>query len=466
MTEHPSSVRHASNAATDLDRRLVIAPVVDIATRMRGAGLAVSTGEVLDAMRALAAVDVSSRSQVRAALHACLVKSPGSERTVDRIIDVVLPRIRAYADPGSADPPASLPGESVPDALADALARGDDDALSELLDSAVAAYSGAEAGRSLEHHTARTLRRLDLATIYRRYLERAHADGTDFDRALDAADADAAIERLQREVEDLVAARLRDRLATAEPPAPASMDLQDRAILGATPDELSRLRAAIRPLARQLASRLSSRRRRARGTLDMRRTLRASMGTGGVPVSPQLRRRRRTRPDLVVLCDVSGSTAEFAPFTLALLHAVHQEFHRVRSFAFVDGIVEITDVLQSSPGVLDPRLLLDRRGLIAADGRSDYLGVLTRFLLTWGDAVSPRTTVLIAGDARSHHNPPAIGPMKELAHRARRLHWLNPEPRHEWDTRDSRMSFYAMHCDGVHEVSTLRQLADAVAEIA
>ena len=198
----------------------------------------------------------------------------------------------------------------------------------------------------------------------------------------------------------------------------------------------------------------------------MRRTIRASMATGGVPARVALRKRHRTRPDLVVLCDVSGSTAEFAPFTLALLHAVHQEFHRVRSFAFVDGIVEITDALQNSPGVLDPRHLLDRRGLVAGDGRSDYLSVFTRFLAEYGDIVTARTTVVICGDARSHDRPPAIGPIRELAHRARKLFWLNPEIRQEWNTKDSHQESYSIHCVGTYEVSTLRQLADAVAAIA
>ena len=145
------------------------------------------------------------------------------------------------------------------------------------------------------------------------------------------------------------------------------------------------------------------------------------MGTGGVPVQPVLRRRRPTKPDLIVLCDVSGSTAQFAPFTLTLLHAVHQEFRRVRSFVFIDGIVEITEILASSPGVLDPHHLLARKGLIAKDGRSDYRRAFTTFVDTWADAVTAKTTVIIAGDARSHNRVPAIAEVAELEHRARRL---------------------------------------------
>jgi uncharacterized protein with von Willebrand factor type A (vWA) domain len=189
------------------------------------------------------------------------------------------------------------------------------------------------------------------------------------------------------------------------------------------------------------------------------------MGTGGVPVTPVLRRRRPTKPDLVVLCDVSGSTAQFAPFTLTLLHAVHQEFRRVRSFVFIDGIVEISDILANSPGVLDPHHLLARQGLIVKDGRSDYHRAFTTFLDTWGDSVTAKTTVIIAGDARSHDRDAATHQVAELRHRARRLYWLNPEPQSQWDTQDSRATEYGDHCTHAFEVSTIRELISAVTQI-
>ena len=197
----------------------------------------------------------------------------------------------------------------------------------------------------------------------------------------------------------------------------------------------------------------------------MRRTIRASMGYGGLPVNPVLRRRRPTKPDLMVLCDVSGSTAQFAPFTLTLLHAVHQEFRRVRSFAFIDGIVEITDFLEGSPGVLDPVHLLGRRGLIVKDGRSDYALALAAFLRTWSGAVTAKTTVIIVGDARSHDRAPATTQVAALGHKARRLYWLNPEPHREWDTVDSRATEYAVHCTAAFEVATIRDLISAVTQI-
>jgi uncharacterized protein with von Willebrand factor type A (vWA) domain len=283
-------------------------------------------------------------------------------------------------------------------------------------------------------------------------------------RRIAADDANERIQQLRARIEELVSNGLHER--QVGPPVdsqPAS--LEDLPLLRARADELLALRAAVKPLARRLAARLGRRRRSGGNTVDMRRTIRNSLGSGGVPLVPAMRRRRRSRPDLVVLCDVSGSTAQFAPFTLAVLHAVHREFRRVRSFVFVDGIAEITDVVEAATGVVDPRHLLAHRGLIAGDGRSDYARALRRFLDAWPDAVTPKTTVLIVGDARSHDRRPATVEVRQLRDMSRRIYWLNPEPRDEWNTGDSTIDIYSADCAGVFEVSTLRQLGECVATI-
>ncbi|MFM8896414.1 MAG: VWA domain-containing protein, partial [Actinomycetales bacterium] len=110
-------------------------------------------------------------------------------------------------------------------------------------------------------------------------------------------------------------------------------------------------------------------------------------------------------------------------------------------------------------------LLLGRRGLVAQDGRSDYQRVLAGFLSTWADAVTAKTTVIIAGDARSHRRASAVRELTELQHRARRLYWLNPEPRQDWDTLDSCATEFGRHCTNSFEVSTIRQLISAVTQI-
>ena len=442
----------------------VPAAVLDLVRRLRAGGLPVSTSEALDAAAALTAVDLDNRVDVRTALKATLVKDTTHEVLYERSFEAVFPRQQR---PHRSDATSSSEGreagdEQLMDDLVRAMREGDLASIDELLDEAVERYAGTDKHTSTAgHHTQRALRRMNLPNIYRRYLEQGEGESA-YDRAVDAAEASAMLDSMKVRMEDLVSGRLRD---TGNEAAQALEDPEDRPLLLAGPDEIAAMRQAMRPLARRLATRLGNRRRRGTSGLDMRRTIRASMGTGGVPVRPVLRRKRPTKPDLIVLCDVSGSTAEFAPFTLTLLHAVHQEFRRVRSFVFVDGIVEITDILASSPGVLDPRQLLGRKGLIVKDGRSDYRRVLATFLDTWGDGVTAKSTVIIAGDTRSHRRDSAVAELAEIQHRARRLYWLNPEPRHEWDTLDSCATEYGNHCTDFFEVSTIRQLIDAVTQI-
>jgi len=425
--------------------------------------LGVSTSEVLDAARAVAAIPLERRTDLRTALRATLVKDTSHDVLFDRSFEAIFPRMRADRANGPGRTDTDGDGEDhLTDDLVRAMREGDLDQIDQLLQDAVDRYAGTERQTgSVGHHTQRALRRMNLNDLYRRALDQGSGQ-TPAERAIDAAEAAAMVDSMRMRMETLVAGRLRD---TGIDSQQSLQDPEDRPLLLAGPDELVAMRQAMRPLARQLATRLGNRRRRGTAGLDMRRTIRASMGTGGVPVTPVLRRRRPTKPDLIVLCDVSGSTAEFAPFTLTLLHAVHQEFRRVRSFVFVDGIVEITDILAASPGVLEPRLLLGRRGLVAQDGRSDYQRVLAGFLSTWADAVTAKTTVIIAGDARSHRRASAVRELTELQHRARRLYWLNPEPRQDWDTLDSCATEFGRHCTNSFEVSTIRQLISAVTQI-
>ena len=441
------------------------AAIIEVVRRLRAGGMPVSTSEALDAAEALVAIDIDNRVDVRTALKATLVKDTTHEVLFERTFEAVFPRVvRAqHGDAGAKGGAAEQGDEQLMDDLVRAMREGDLAQIDELLDEAVERYAGTDKHRSTAgHHTNRALRRMNIPQLYQRYLEQG-AGETAYDRAVEAAEAGAMLESMKLRMGDLISGRIRD--ASGESALQALEDPEDRPLLLAGADELAAMRQAMRPLARRLATRLGNRRRRGLSGLDMRRTIRSSMGTGGVPVTPVLRRKRPTKPDLMVLCDVSGSTAEFAPFTLTLLHAVHQEFRRVRSFVFVDGIVEITDILANSPGVLDPRQLLGRKGLIVRDGRSDYRAVLATFLETWGDGVTGKTTVIIAGDTRSHRRESAVRELAELQHRARRLYWLNPEQRHEWDLLDSCATEYGNHCTDFFEVSTIRQLISAVTQI-
>jgi uncharacterized protein len=446
--------------------QLVLRLVVFAASHLRDRGLAVSSSEAIDAARGLALIDLTSQVQVRSVLRTTLAKDAAAAAALEQLLDQILPTQRPTRH--APKPVGTGSPSPVPRTLARAIHDADAARVQDLADEAIDTFAGLPNGtRSVRHHTARVVRGIGLDGLLRQLLalRRDEADGprSETERRMAAAEAEAAVRALADMIEKMITERT--QVAAPVPPASEAIELADLPILTAAADELDALRRAVRPLARRIAARLGRRRRRGRGSLDMRRTIRASMSSGGVPLTPAWHRRRPTRPDLAVLCDVSGSVARFAPFTLALLHALSGEFRHVRSWVFIDGIVEVTDLLQDSRGMLDARTLLARQGLVHDDGRSDYAEALAAFRRLWADAVTPRTTVLIVGDARSHHRRAAIAELADLKAAARHVFWFNPEPAVEWDKDDSLASVYRARVDAMHEVATMRQLGDAITSL-
>jgi uncharacterized protein with von Willebrand factor type A (vWA) domain len=233
-----------------------------------------------------------------------------------------------------------------------------------------------------------------------------------------------------------------------------------------TADEHAEMRRAVKPLARRLATRLAVKRRRARrGRLDVRRTLRRSLASGGVPIDPAWKSRRITRPELLLICDVSGSVAAFAKFTLMFCHALQGQFARVRSFAFVDTVDEVTHLFEEGDFSDAMRRLNSEADVVWVDGHSDYGHAFERFHAGWADSITPRTTILVLGDARNNYRAANAWVLADLKRRGRRLYWLNPEPAATWDSGDSIVREYARHCDDFVECRTLRQLAKFVERI-
>jgi hypothetical protein len=233
--------------------------------------------------------------------------------------------------------------------------------------------------------------------------------------------------------------------------------------LRAQQSDLAELRRAVAPLARRLAVRLSARRRMGRqGRLDFRRTVRASLGTGGVPVVTHHRPRKVHKPELVVLCDVSGSVAGFSHFTLMLTQALREHFSGVRAFAFVDATDEVTRFFRPGTDVADAIARIGREAdVVAFDGHSDYGNALEVFADRWPTAVGPKTSLLVLGDGRTNYRQPGLPVLADLVRRARSAHWLNPEPRRLWGSGDSAADRYGEVVDMV-ECRNATQLADFV----
>jgi uncharacterized protein with von Willebrand factor type A (vWA) domain len=468
---------------------------------LRAAGVDVAIVEVLDAAEALRHLDLADRRLLRSALQATLVKRPEDIGVFDELFDQCFPLTRhssplssngrkeAPLDPFSAATPggmaaagdrgpaaASAPGAAtfhtdLLEALLAALWAGDDDSLRALAAEAVASYAGIGEQRGGERYFLyRVLRAIDLSNLLVALMQRARSTAPEASPLTLRQERDELALRVE-DFRRLLGAEIRHQLRGGGEQRPgvgliAPRRLEDLDVLNASTVELRRLRQAVQPLARKLAHRVAERRRRhRRGRLDVKRTTRRSLGHGGVPLEPAFRRRRPSKPQVVVLCDVSGSVAEFAHFTLMLLHALQAELSGLRSFIFVDGIAEATALVERADVNLDPRLLVTLPGVIAGDGHSDYHEAFTRFLGLHANALRPATTVIVMGDARTNYRSAGVEPFRQLCRMARRVYWFNPEPRDDWGVNDSALALYAETCAGVFEVRTLNQLAAAIDQI-
>jgi uncharacterized protein len=446
------------------------ARVHDLAARLRGAGADVSLSELLDAAEGMRHIDLADRAQLRTALRATLVKHAHELERFDALFDRCFPARPVAAlepadDSGAAAVAgtAGLPSAALGDRVRDAVDAGTEEELRILAEEAVGRHAGFEDGaRTERYHVYRVLRAVELAHLLHDALRRARERGEDLSRA----DVAARIEALRR----LITEEVRARLATADPAAgavPATpANPFDVELAAATATQLAEVRAAVRPLARRLAARLRRRRQSIRsGAVDMKRTVRRSVASGGVPLDVAYRRPHAHKPEVFTLCDVSGSVADFAAFTLTLISALADELARTRSFAFVDAVDEITGVVDACTGVVEPWQVLQAGRVIGPDGHSDYGRVLHDFRDRYGRSLTDRSTIIVTGDARTNYRPPAADVLAEIATRVRAVYWLNPEPRAQWDTADSVLHAYVPHCRGVFEVRTLRHLADAVERI-
>ena len=226
--------------------------------------------------------------------------------------------------------------------------------------------------------------------------------------------------------------------------------------------QIEQMRALIRKIARRLRERYSKpRKRQRRGHLDVRKTIRRNAAWGSVPFLTSWKRKRRDRPKIVAICDVSGSVAQVSDFFLLLIHSLHEVVSDVRSFAFSSNLVEVSHLLETQPPEQAMKTIMTTIGY----GSSDYGKSFVDFEKGWLSAVTPRTTVIILGDARSNNLDPRADILKRIGERAKRVVWLNPEGRIAWGFGDSEMPRYATFCNVVRQCSTARQLERAVTDI-
>jgi uncharacterized protein with von Willebrand factor type A (vWA) domain len=460
----------------------VINTLSDFVAELREIGVPVSMVEAIDAAEALNFTDLSDPDNLRATLGATLVKSSRHYRAFDAAFDVFFGLRTNAAAPDRDDQfdiaqAAAGGGGDATDALSAAIAAallsGDGDALRGLIAAAVDRYAGMQPGRPVggRYYTYRVLRRLDVDELLI-MIRSALGDERELsalDERILADQAQDLVQQLRDELEREITGRLvADRGASQVAASRRIPLIEDMDLMHATRDEIDEVERAIAPLARKLATRLSQRRRHgSKGRLDVRRTIRRSLSDGGVLLEPQFRPPRKSKPEIVVLCDVSGSMATFARFTMQLTYAIASELSKVRVFAFIDGLDEVTEYFGSGVDFADGLTAMGREAdLVRRDGHSDYGHSFSDMWHTYGDAVTSKSTVIITGDARNNYRETGVEYLDRLAERSKATFWLNPEPRRYWDTGDSVMSRYGVLCDHVEQVRTLRQLEAFVEQAA
>ena len=228
-----------------------------------------------------------------------------------------------------------------------------------------------------------------------------------------------------------------------------------------SPPDMDRMKAAVARMAKRLAARHSRRRRvLLRGQLDFRRTLRANAGHDSVPVELHFKHRRRDKPRIVVICDVSGSVSAHVRFLLLFLYALQGTVADLRSFAFSHALQDVAAPLESLPFDEAMALILSEVG----GGATDYGQALVDLREHHWDCIDRRTTVLVLGDGRSNHSDPRLDLFAELADRAKRVVWLCPEPAGRWGSGDSEMLRFRPFCTHVSHCATATDLEQAIDE--
>ncbi|MEP9384448.1 vWA domain-containing protein [Nocardioides cheoyonin] len=444
---------------------------------LRGAGLPVSLSEDLDAVAAVSAIGWSSRETVKDTYAATLVKKQSLRPTFDALFELYFPRmVGEGAVPADAE---QVAGEGTakdgPEALVDlraelqeALESGDEERLRALAAEAMARF-GAMPGRgpglsSWSSYTA--LRRIAPDELMENLVDGLRRSGWTEEEAERTAD------RRLASYTAMVEADARRRIAEEKGPqhianvhVKPTLDRLD--FLHMRRADVDRLRREIYPLARRLATRLAlEQHTRRRGPIDMRRTIRSSIAAGGVPLDTHHKPRRPHRTELVVLCDVSGSVANFASFTLLLVFALQEVFGKVRAFTFVDTVHEVTSYFRPGADLAEVMTrLVESSAHASIFGRTNYGRAFKTFTEEYVEAITPKTSLLVLGDARNNYSDPELAALRTMAGRARHAWWLNPEAKRQWDTGDSEASRYGTIVPMV-ECRNLGQLSEFVREIA
>ena len=443
------------------------AKLLGFCEELRSEGVAVGTSEILDAFAALEQVPWTSREDFREALATTIAKSQEDRRLFELLFDRWFFRAaeteaisRGIEESGQRSEGAErLDIDELREQIRQAIIEQNDGEMRDLARLAISAFGRQGEGSGVVGVDVQRIRRtLGLSAGTQAQAEDGAAELPPIERE----QLNAFERHLRRELErDLI-----ERTSTLPPSRPLAE--LDRALPTNPTQDLAAVHRAVSQMKRRLATLGHEQRghRRSAG-IDVRRTMRGSLETGGVPMNLHYRPKRPRRPEIYVLCDVSTSVTSASVFFLSVLHALHDSFRKLRSFVFIERISEVTDVFEHER---DFRVIAQRisseGGVADVSGYTDYGRVWLEFLGEISDDLDPRSTVIVLGDARTNGREPHAEVFAQVAERAGRLFWLNPEPKLYWNYGDSVMAAYERYCDGAFECWTTRHLENFVNVVA
>ena len=444
------------------------ARLVEFGEQLRAEGVNSGTAELLDAFAVLAEIPWTEPDGFREALAATLAKSQEDRRIFELVFERFFFRATEEAalregvrehDPGE---PGARDGTDAGDVdleelrrqIAAALQEGSESLMRDLARLAIAAFGRQGEGSGVIGVDVQRIRR----ALGLRVEPQPQLDEDDPRRAGLPRDALRRFEGLlRRELERGQIER------TARLPPSRPLNELDRALPSGPLQDLAAVHRVVAQLKRRLKTQGQEHRGHSRHAhVDIRRTMRASLQTGGVPVDLRFKPVRPRRPEIYVLCDVSTSVTSASVFFLSVLHALHDSFRKMRSFVFIERISEVTDVFDRERDFRAVSEAIARdAGVADISGYTDYGRVWSEFRELVEDDLHPRATVIVLGDARTNGRDPRADVFGQIAARAGRTFWLNPEPRLYWNYGDSVIATYEQHCEAF-ECWTTAQLEDFV----
>jgi uncharacterized protein with von Willebrand factor type A (vWA) domain len=456
--------------------------LVEFANLLRENGVRVSLAETLDAFSASEITGLGEREAFRAALRATMVKRANELPVFEELFDVYFSGLGEIIKQAS---------KAVQDALSmsdqefqkfleqvEEMLKKEGKKLSELAKQLLQNNSGAMEKRLREAARAARLKGIE-RTIEENYFARALARELGLDRIeaeikelreqLEKMDLGPAmkakmeeyLERRLKALEDIIRRYVRmerEKRDIRQREDQRMNQIAEKSFYYLSEDELKKMQEAVQRLAQRLKNVIAIRRKRAKkGRFDIKRTLRHNLEYGGVPFKLRFERRRKERPQVVILCDVSDSVRNASRFMLQFVYSLQDLYSRVRSFIFVSDIGEVTEHFRSNDikEALDVALKGD---IINVYAHSNFGHAFRSFVSDHIGAINKRTTVIVLGDARNNYNLPHDWCLRDIRQRAKRVIWLNPEARNTWGFGDSEMERYQVYCDMVEECRNLNQL--------